>query len=858
MAQTHSLDLERGSSQYAITGASPTGLNVTGSFTLEAWVKLESQPSSALWGIMGKYKTSGGRAYDWYYRDDAGTKKFGLDLSDDGSSSSGYEITISGGLPTAEWVHIAITFTVTSGAMEAFVNGKSVGTNTHSKKSIASTSAKFCVGASQEGGDQYFDGLIKDVRVFSDKRTQAEIVADAGTESVSDGNLVGEWNFNNSYADTSGNGNTLTPTNSPVFATDFPWDATAIDGSTNLETSLQAYYSLDEASGDRADSTANGNDLSDRNTVGSGTGIRENAADFEKDNNEYLRIAGGSQTGLNITGDFSASFWIKPETLGGAYQALVWRTDTSNRGYFIVLADGSEWGSYQDKLLVDFVNSSNQASRFVADTAISPTGTWRHCVIAVDVSVPSAKFFVDGVQLGSTTLASAATSIKSQSVYFQLAALENGTPGAYYDGMMDEVAIYSRTLNYGDVANLYNRGAALPFVGSVDTNDERSAVTTGSIDVNDERDAKLHGVDTTNDSRSAKTHGTSTANDSRSAKTTGQDSSSDSRSAETHGVDTTNDERAAKAHGSQSDNDARSAKVTGQDTANASRSAKVSGTATDNDARSAKVHGQAATDDSRAAKTHGTDTANDSRAAKTDGKASVTSGRNAKTHGTASANDSRSAEVHGSQDDNDARNAKTTGIATTNDSRSAKVHGEDSVNSNRDAKTTGAQGANDARSAKTHGADSINDARTAKTTGEATASDSRSAKTDGTSDTSSNRAAKTHGANTDNDSRSAEVYGVLGANDTRAAKTTGSLESQDTRSAKTTGTDTAQGSRNAKVTGVDATVSNRNAKTDGQSSANASRSAKLTGEQQMPYCPTTSPYTAKTTPYTPYPSRTCS
>ena len=43
MANTHSLDLELGSSQYAyIDNGDQSGLGVTGDFTIEAWVRIET------------------------------------------------------------------------------------------------------------------------------------------------------------------------------------------------------------------------------------------------------------------------------------------------------------------------------------------------------------------------------------------------------------------------------------------------------------------------------------------------------------------------------------------------------------------------------------------------------------------------------------------------------------------------------------------------------------------------------------------------------------------------------------------------------------------------------------------------
>ena len=48
MANTYSLDLELTSSQYAyIADGDQTGLDITGDFTYEMWIKLEQLPSTA-------------------------------------------------------------------------------------------------------------------------------------------------------------------------------------------------------------------------------------------------------------------------------------------------------------------------------------------------------------------------------------------------------------------------------------------------------------------------------------------------------------------------------------------------------------------------------------------------------------------------------------------------------------------------------------------------------------------------------------------------------------------------------------------------------------------------------------------
>ena len=57
MANSHSLDLESSSSQYAsITDASQTGLDITGDLTIELWAKFESLPSEYNYSIVSKWE----------------------------------------------------------------------------------------------------------------------------------------------------------------------------------------------------------------------------------------------------------------------------------------------------------------------------------------------------------------------------------------------------------------------------------------------------------------------------------------------------------------------------------------------------------------------------------------------------------------------------------------------------------------------------------------------------------------------------------------------------------------------------------------------------------------------------------
>lgn len=476
MTQTHSLDLESGSTQYAYI-LNDIGIS-GGNVTLEGWFKLESTPSDTVgYAIVQQMDAGTNVWYQIYYYNDGGTMRLFFDRVRAGVADARATITTT--LTTGTWYHVALTYDGTN--LRSYLNG-SLGTTVVASGNGSGTNSNdhLSVGIMQSvdnsswtpASNRAFDGLIKDVRVFSDARTQAEIIADAHTETVSDVNLVGEWNFNNSYTDSSGNSNTLTATGSPVFSTNVPWNKpSGIDGSTYLETNLVSYYKMDEASGTREDSHGS-NDLTDNNTVGSATGIIDNGADFESTNSEYLSITDASQSGLDITSDLSISAWVKFESNTTAYQVI------SSK----YLSTGNQQ-SWQFRCSLDSATDAIRADMSANGTAVTQTalnysfttGTWYHIVFSYSASVGRVEVFVNGSSAGVMT--GQVTSIFNGTAPYQVGL---GNPGGseYLDGVLDEHAIYSRSLNYGDVLDLYNSGTAIPYASGTAYN---IAVTVGAF-----------------------------------------------------------------------------------------------------------------------------------------------------------------------------------------------------------------------------------------------------------------------------------------------------------------------------------------------------------------------------------------
>ena len=85
---------------------------------------------------------------------------------------------------------------------------------------------------------------------------------------------------------------------------------------------------MDEESGVRYDSSTNGNDLTEHNTVGSATGQVGRPPTWSLTNSEYLDIADGAQSGLNITGSLTLVGWVKPERVSATW---LWPGSMSGR-----------------------------------------------------------------------------------------------------------------------------------------------------------------------------------------------------------------------------------------------------------------------------------------------------------------------------------------------------------------------------------------------------------------------------------------------------------------------------------------------------------------------------------------------
>lgn len=222
---------------------------------------------------------------------------------------------------------------------------------------------------------------------------------------------------------------------------------------STLVTGLVAYWSLDETSGTRYDSVGS-SDLTDNNTVGSDTGKNGNAASFVAANSEKLSVADSANTVWGEDGNgVTVSMWVKPTRQAGLEPLFVRNSGTRNFElfdaqtgsgvYFFVQTDEGDMRAQSTE------KALNQFYHVVA--WFYPTD--KKTYLSIDNGTP-------------TTCVSAQSSTSLPAAAGDVAIGGWAITGDFFEGLIDEVAIWSRVLTSDERAELYNSGTGKFYNGT--------------------------------------------------------------------------------------------------------------------------------------------------------------------------------------------------------------------------------------------------------------------------------------------------------------------------------------------------------------------------------------------------------
>ncbi|OGG73871.1 hypothetical protein A3A40_02570 [Candidatus Kaiserbacteria bacterium RIFCSPLOWO2_01_FULL_54_20] len=232
-----------------------------------------------------------------------------------------------------------------------------------------------------------------------------------------------------------------------------------------------AYWKFDESGGNAPDTTSNNNILTNNNGATYQAGKMNNGALLVPASNQYFSIDDALQRGLDLTSDFSASFWVKLNSLPGAsaeYRVFSKQDGSSSNNSYNVMIGSGAIGDNQIYVFWSDDGSVGQTGQShlgeydgPADYFISgDVGNWVHIAIVADVANQSVTVYKNNIPTTLTKRGgSNASSIFNGTSPLTIGSVNiDSTPVRILDGEIDELGIWNRKLTSGEVSTLYNGG----------------------------------------------------------------------------------------------------------------------------------------------------------------------------------------------------------------------------------------------------------------------------------------------------------------------------------------------------------------------------------------------------------------
>ena len=280
---------------------------------------------------------------------------------------------------------------------------------------VTSSDIDLFIGA-RSFSDRFFPGLIDDVRIYNRALSADEIKrlykigatlkvnTSINNDSLQKG-LVGYWSFNDND----------------------------LASNTNITTAL-------DRSGQGNDGKLQNMSTSSARAIGKiGQGLSFDGVD------DYVQ----STNVLSVGDVFTVSMWFKRGSLTPASYHTLW---SSGKNGPVITLDLSNSDAVQ-------LHGHSLGTLTTSTITISETTTWHHLVVAKNGSA-STKMYIDGIdRTGTVTNQTMLTTTHKPAIGMDLFQdTDNPTASSYFNGPIDDVRIYNRTLTRDEIKRLYSLG----------------------------------------------------------------------------------------------------------------------------------------------------------------------------------------------------------------------------------------------------------------------------------------------------------------------------------------------------------------------------------------------------------------
>ncbi len=385
------------------TGAS-LDVGGTKNLTISVWTKKTTGSDSGM-VLVNKGQSSNG-GYD------LGIGVDGCSAHQLSISKPGRTWVCTGTFPQdTNWHHVVEVWSSTGGVV--YVDGAVSGTSGDTAP-FGSYSGSLKIGMQYDGTSNPFNGSLDEVRVYNRALSPDEVSKLYQTTAPDnpDTGLVGYWSFNGpdvagtTAYDRSGKGGSGTLTNGPTVTEGKVSQALSFDGS-----------------------------------------------------NDYVSIADNATLNFGASADFALSGWFWRDTSTTVDTILAKRNGIANTdyGYIVYIAN------VDNKLHFEVSDNANNEFELVSNSAFTIPG-WNHFVIVWDDnSTANTEIYINGVADGAAETGTQGNiGDLSNALTLRIGAeSDNGNP---FDGKLDEIRVYNRTLSATEIKGQYDQGGRIGWI----------------------------------------------------------------------------------------------------------------------------------------------------------------------------------------------------------------------------------------------------------------------------------------------------------------------------------------------------------------------------------------------------------
>lgn len=208
---------------------------------------------------------------------------------------------------------------------------------------------------------------------------------------------------------------------------------------------LIGYWPFDN---DFTDASGNGHPGAAQGTPGFAAGVLGTGIELVAADADYVSIGDlGTWTSATV------SFWMRPALARTAGD------DFPNPFSAEPTWDDNIRGDYQFSQEQYVVSDLGMCNTPPSITPRAPRGSWTHVVFAYDAGTHLATQYLDGEVVRTTGITCMNMGHSFNSSFPNVSFGRGYGPGREWDGMLDEAAMWSRALDPGEIAALYNHGS---------------------------------------------------------------------------------------------------------------------------------------------------------------------------------------------------------------------------------------------------------------------------------------------------------------------------------------------------------------------------------------------------------------